>query len=94
MLLQLVRAGKLDQVRGIIFGQMLGCVQSSDAGFNRGFKLTDVITDVLADFGGPIVYGVPFGHANTGTLTLPLGVEARLEANRTSKLTVLDSATV
>ncbi len=94
MLLQLVRAGKLDQVCGIVFGQMPGCVQSSDAGLKQSYELTDVIADVLADFGGPIVYGVPFGHANTGTLTLPLGVKARLEVNRTSKLTVLDSATV
>ena len=94
MLYQLIRAGKLDQVRGIVFGQMPGCVQNSDQNSDQGYELTDVVADVLGDFKGPIAYGVPFGHANAGTLTLPLGVRARLEASHTSKLTVLDAATV
>ena len=94
MLLQLIRAGKLDEVRGIVFGQMPGCVQDSDQNLDQGYELTEVIADVLGDFKGPIAYGVPFGHARAGTLTLPLGVRARLEATRTSRLTVLEAATV
>ena len=94
MLLQLIRAGKLDEVRGIVFGQMPGCVQDSDQKFDQSYELTDVIADVLGDFKGPIAYGVPFGHARAGTLTLPLGVRARLDATRTSRLTVLEAATV
>ena len=54
MLLQLERAGKLDEVRGIVFGQMPGCVQDSDQKFDQGYELTDVIADVLGDFKGPI----------------------------------------
>ena len=94
MLWQLIRAGKLDQVRGIVFGQMPGCVQNSDQNLDQGYELTDVLADVLGDFKGPIAYGVPFGHARAGTLTLPLGVRARLEVSRTSKLTILEAATV
>ena len=94
MLWQLIRAGKLDQVRGIVFGQMPGCVQNSDQNFDQGYELTDVLADVLGDFKGPIAYGVPFGHARAATLTLPLGVRARLEVSRTSKLTILEAATV
>ena len=68
---------------------MLLLVQNPD----QGYKLTDVISDALADFRGPVAYGIPFGHASGGTLTLPLGVAARLECSGQVKLTVLEAAT-
>ena len=36
MLMQLKLAGKLDGVRGIIFGEMRDCVQSTNQGFTSG----------------------------------------------------------
>ncbi len=93
MLLHLKQAGNLDEVAGIIFGQMPGCVQTAD----QGYELTDVISEALSDFRGPIAYGVPFGHTLSGgtlTLTLPLGVRGRLECDGRVKLTVLEAATV
>lgn len=90
MLLQLKRAGKFADVRGIIFGEMPGCMQRPE----QGYELSEVIAEVLADFSGPIGYGLPFGHTAGGTLTLPLGVRARLECDTQVRLTVLEAATI
>ena len=90
MLWHLRRAGKLDEVRGIIFGQMPGCTQHPD----QGYQLPDVILDLLEDFRGPIAYGIPFGHTTGRVLTLPLGVTGQLKCDRQAKLSILEAATV
>ena len=90
MLWHLKRAGKLDEVRGIVFGQMPGCTQHPD----QGYSLPDVMVDLLEDFRGPVAYGIPFGHTAGSVLTLPLGVTGRLECDRRAKLSILEAATV
>src|ERR1035437_37123 len=49
MLMQLKLAGHLDGVRGIVFGEMLDCVQTS----NQGYTLQDVVTRVVGGRGPP-----------------------------------------
>jgi muramoyltetrapeptide carboxypeptidase len=74
MLMQLKLGGYLDSVRGIVFGQMLDCVQSAD----QDYTLQEVITRIVGDLGVPVAYGVKSGHVSSGNITLPLGVRAQL----------------
>jgi muramoyltetrapeptide carboxypeptidase len=77
MLMHLKYAGKLDGVRGLIFGEMLDCFQSP----GQGYSLQDVIVRTLSRLQVPIVFGFRSGHVSTANLTLPLGVRARLVAS-------------
>jgi len=77
MLMHLKLAGKLEEVQGIVFGEMLHCAPGS----KQDYSLQEIIFDILSDFGFPILYGLPSGHTSTGALTLPFGVTALLDAN-------------
>lgn len=74
MLMQLKYAGKLDQVKGMIFGEMVDCIQERD----QGYTLQEVIMRVLADFDFPVCYGLRSGHVSSGNITLPLGIQTQL----------------
>ncbi|HLW86826.1 MAG TPA: LD-carboxypeptidase [Candidatus Sulfotelmatobacter sp.] len=74
MLMQLKLAGKFDGVRGIIFGEMMDCVQTA----NQGYKLQDVVMRIVAEMGVPVAYGFRSGHVTGSNITLPFGVRARL----------------
>jgi muramoyltetrapeptide carboxypeptidase len=74
MLMQLKLAGRLDKVRGIVFGQMLDCVQTA----NQGYTLQEVITRIVGDLGVPVAFGIKSGHVTSGNITLPFGVHAKL----------------
>jgi len=90
MLMQLKLAGKLDAVRGIIFGEMLDCVQNKD----QGYSLEEVILRVGGDLGVPIAYGLRSGHVSRGNVTLPIGVRAALNVSSSQvSLKILESAT-
>lgn len=78
MLRQLIFAGKLDGVTGIIFGEMLDCVSLDAQGKAVPGLLEAVILRVLDWFDGPIAYGLRSGHVSTGNVTLPFGIEAEL----------------
>jgi muramoyltetrapeptide carboxypeptidase len=89
MLMQLKLAGHLDRVRGIIFGEMLDCVQNA----NQSYTLQEVITRIVGDLGVPVAYGVKSGHVTSGNITLPFGVRAKLEVSRGQvALRILESA--
>jgi len=89
MLMQLKLGGHFDGIRGIVFGQMLDCVQSA----NQDYTLQEVIMRIVGDLGVPVAYGVKSGHVTSGNITLPLGVRARL-AVRDARVTlsILESA--
>jgi muramoyltetrapeptide carboxypeptidase len=76
MLMQLKLAGLFDQVHGLVFGQMLDCLQTA----NQGYRLEEIITGVVGDLGVPVAFGVRSGHVTAGNITLPFGVQARLTA--------------
>jgi muramoyltetrapeptide carboxypeptidase len=79
MLTQLLLGGKLDAVRGLVFGQMEGCEPPAGS----GYRLQDVVLDLLRPLGVPIYYGFPSGHA-TPNLTLPIGAAAKMSGGRLS----------
>ncbi|HEY6969774.1 MAG TPA: LD-carboxypeptidase [Candidatus Angelobacter sp.] len=87
MLMQLSQSGKLDNVRGIAFGEMLDCVQPA----GQDYTLQEVIMRVLAGYNVPIIYGLRSGHVSRANITIPLGVRAELIANESgAKLKILE----
>jgi muramoyltetrapeptide carboxypeptidase len=89
MLMQLKLAGKLNHVRGIIFGEMMDCVQSP----SQDYTLEEVVMRVIGDLGIPVAFGLRSGHVSRANITLPIGVRARLEVGSSVRLTILEAAT-
>jgi len=89
MLMQLKLAGKFEQVRGIIFGEMLDCVQTA----NQGYTLPEVALRIVGPLGIPVAYGLRSGHVTGANITLPIGVNAAFIAKGgEAKLKFLESA--
>jgi muramoyltetrapeptide carboxypeptidase len=92
MLMQLKLAGAFTDVRGIIFGEMLECVQNQNQ--NQDYTLEEVVLGVIGDLGVPVAYGLRSGHVSHRNITLPLGVHAALNVSkRDGSLRILESAT-
>jgi muramoyltetrapeptide carboxypeptidase len=92
MLMQLKLAGKFDGVRGIIFGEMLDCVQNP--GKDQGYTLEEVVLRVIGDLGIPVAFGLRSGHVTQRNITLPIGVRAALTTDGTKvELKILEPAT-
>jgi muramoyltetrapeptide carboxypeptidase len=75
MLRQLLLAGKLDGVPGIVFGEMLDCASPGAP----PSLIEESILGALSSFRGPIGFGLRSGHVSHGNVTLPLNVAARLD---------------
>jgi muramoyltetrapeptide carboxypeptidase len=90
MLMHLKLSGKFKDVRGLIFGEMLDCVQAS----SQGYTLEEVVTRVVGELGIPVAYGLRSGHVSHQNITLPLGVSALLNVGGTGvTLEILEPAT-
>jgi muramoyltetrapeptide carboxypeptidase len=90
MLMQLKMAGKLAGVRGIVFGEMVDCLQHPE----QPFSLQEVVKRVVGDLNIPVAFGLRSGHVTQGNVTLPLGVRASLEVKKEVRLTILEPAAV
>jgi muramoyltetrapeptide carboxypeptidase len=90
MLMQLKLAGKLSGVKGIVFGEMLDCVQTRD----QGYTLQQVVLRIVGELGVPVAYGLRSGHVTRKNITLPIGVRASLGVKGSEvKLKILEAAT-
>ena len=90
MLMQLKLAGKLKDVRALIFGEMQDCRQSPD----QDYTLEEVILRVVEDLRIPVAFGLRSGHVSRANITLPMGVRARLAVGDSVTLRVLEAATL
>lgn len=89
MLMQLKLGGHLQNVRGVIFGEMIDCAQ----GANQDYTLLEVIMRIIGDLKVPVAYGVKSGHVSSGNMTLPFGVRAKLSVRDAKvSLRILESA--
>ena len=86
MLWQLRKAGKLEGVTGIIFGEMLECVSPGA----EPELLEQAILSALEDFEGPIAFGLRSGHVSRQNVTLTFGVEAELDCGDKAELRMQD----
>jgi len=84
----LQQAGKLEGVRGIVFGEMLDCVSPGAP----PELLDEVILRVLEGFKGPVAIGLRSGHVSRSNVTLTFGVEAELHAANEANLNLLQPA--
>ncbi|SRR5579883_751070 len=91
MLMQMKLARKFDGVRGIIFGEMLDCVQPG----GQSYTLEEVIRRILRDLHVPVAFGLPSGHVPYSNISLPFGVRVSLSADYDEgvRLEFLESAT-
>jgi muramoyltetrapeptide carboxypeptidase len=84
MLWQLRHAGKLEGIKGVIFGEMPDC-SSPGASVNL---LEEVILQHFEDMDIPIAIGLRSGHVSRQNVTLVFGVEAELEMAGLPRLTL------
>ena len=89
MLMQLKLAGKLENVRGLIFGEMIDCIQAA----NQDYTLQEVIMRIVGELNIPVAYGLKSGHVTSDNITLPLGVKAKLQVEKEQVgIKILESA--
>ncbi|MGD0832067.1 MAG: LD-carboxypeptidase [Terracidiphilus sp.] len=88
MLWQLREAGKLDGVRGIVFGEMLDCVSPGAP----PELLDQVILSAFRDFKGPIAIGLRSGHVSRQNVTLTFGVETEFIVQKEVQLHLMEAA--
>ena len=86
-LLHLRQAGKLDRLRGIVLGEFPECDAPSGSPTVR-----EVFERILGALKIPVVWGVPVGHTPRAMLTVPLGVRAKLIAQGSGRLEILEPA--
>ena len=87
MLTQLRLSGILGRAAAIVFNALPQC---DEPGGSPTAK--DTVRQVLADFPGPILYGLASGHTAGPTLTLPFGVESRVLAAARPALMIEEAA--
>ena len=88
MFTQLRNAGILDQISGLVLGLFTHCKPGNSA--KPHLKLAEILDEVLSWMKAPAVEGLQYGHVSR-KLTLPFGLQARLDANR-GTLSVLESS--
>jgi len=80
MLTHLNNAGKLEQAAGIIIGECVECTpKKHEPGYYVDKSLEDVLYDIIEPLKIPAIHGLPIGHSKD-LATLPIGVQARLDA--------------
>ncbi len=79
-LTHLLDGGALRGLRGVIVGQLHGCVEPEHGG-SQGWSAEEVVADRLGRLGVPVVTGFPFGHARSRNAPLPVGARVRLRAD-------------
>jgi muramoyltetrapeptide carboxypeptidase len=77
MLTQLAQSGTLARAGALVFGEFPKCDEPTG-----GPMIRDVLRDFVRGFPGPVLFGFPSGHTSGATWTLPIGVGARVIADR------------
>jgi muramoyltetrapeptide carboxypeptidase len=91
MLTHLRLAGKLRGIRGLVFGECASCrPREFQPAFESTFSVGEVVQNLLGGLDVPVLTGLVIGHTED-QLTLPLGVEAELDADA-GTLTILEPA--
>ena len=88
MLLHLRYAGMMEQVTGIVLGDMQKCVAREEMAL-----LEQALLHALRDFEGPVAMGLRSGHVDGANVTVPLGVRVRLDCGDGRRLEFLEGAT-
>jgi muramoyltetrapeptide carboxypeptidase len=87
MLVQLKFSGLLARASAVVFGELPKCDEPGG-----GIDARTVVREAMAGFPGPVLFGLPSGHTAGATLTLPLGVQARVVGTSRPALVIEESA--
>lgn len=88
VLMHLKQTGKFEGVRGIVLGEF----PESEPTVAGSATVRDVCARILRPLGVPLIFGSPVGHTPRPMLTVPLGIEARLDAEGEGTLEFLEPA--
>ncbi|HET8923419.1 MAG TPA: LD-carboxypeptidase [Candidatus Acidoferrum sp.] len=88
VLMHLKQAGKFEGVRGILLGDF----PDGDPVVQGAPSIREVCARILRPLGVPIVFGAPVGHTTRAMLTIPIGIQARLDVEGEGTLEFLESA--
>ena len=88
MLVQMRTAGMLDNIAGLIIGELLE-FKDQDVAFER--NTDEIVMDICGDLNIPIVSNFPCGHG-TYQATLPISIPVELYAKQQPYLTLLEPA--
>lgn len=78
MLMQMKYANKFKEVRGVVFGEMVGCVQPG----GQDYTLQDIVSRVLKELEIPIAFGLRSGHVTSPpNYCLPIGASVSLRVD-------------
>lgn len=86
---QLRQAGIIGRARALVFNELPGCDEPTGRP-----RIRDVVADLVADFIGPVLFGLPSGHTSSATLTLPFGVTARVDTGSQPGLVIEEAAVI
>jgi muramoyltetrapeptide carboxypeptidase len=89
MFTQLRQSGLLARAVALVFGELPRC---DEPGGDPAIR--SVVADLVADFPGPVLFGLPSGHTTGPTLTIPFGVRARVVAAPVRPVLVIEEAAV
>ena len=78
MLVQLKNAGIFDRIGALMVGELLVANAQTEI-MSRG-ELRQRLTEILKDFQGPVVMGIPYGHGKN-RWTLPVGIPVKLSTD-------------
>ena len=86
---QLSQAGVIAKAAALVFGEMPRCDEPGGSP-----SIRDVVAHLTRDFSGPVLFGLPSGHTEGATMTLPFGVHARVIAEGDPALIIEESAVI
>ncbi len=78
MLVHLKNAGVFDKISALIIGEFLKSDAQTEAISHE--ELHQRLSEILSDFTGPIITGIPYGHGSN-RWTLPIGLEALISTD-------------
>ena len=87
LLTQLKLAGILDRAGGLVFNELPRCDEPGGS-----LAARDVVVELTEDFTGPVLFGLPSGHSDGATLTIPFGLRARIDTRSRLGLIIDESA--
>lgn len=76
MIVALRRAGKLEHIKGLIVGSFSD-MHDNNIPFGRSAEA--IIRDAVSEYDFPVAFGCPFGHLGSENITLPFGLDVRME---------------
>lgn len=86
---QLQQAGVISRASALVFNELPRCDEPAGAP-----PIREVIGNLVANFRGPVLFGLPSGHTSSPTLTIPFGVTARVDTGTTPGLIIEEAAVV